>query len=65
MVRWQGSGDLMAVSRSNCYIVVPPDRERFAAGEAITVLFLTRVYVLVRYTLSTECLGAPFYLLAA
>lgn len=38
LVRWQGSGDLMAVSRSNCYIVVPPDREQFAGGEAITVL---------------------------
>ena len=38
LVRWQGSGDLMAVSRANCYIVVPPDRERFAAGEAVTVL---------------------------
>ena len=38
LVRWQGSGDLMAASRANCYIVVPPDRERFAAGEAITIL---------------------------
>ena len=38
LVRWQGSGDLMAASRSNCYIVVPPDREEFAAGEAVTVL---------------------------
>ncbi len=38
IVRWQGSGDLMAVARSNCYIVVPPDREQFAAGEAITIL---------------------------
>jgi molybdopterin molybdotransferase len=38
LVRWQGSGDLMAVARSNCYIVVPPDRERFSAGEAITIL---------------------------
>jgi molybdopterin molybdotransferase len=38
LVRWQGSGDLMAVSQSNCYIVVPPDREQFAAGEAITIL---------------------------
>jgi hypothetical protein len=26
------------VARSNCYIVVPPDRERFAARETITVL---------------------------
>ena len=38
LVRWQGSGDLMAVARSNCYIVVPPDREKLAAGEAITIL---------------------------
>jgi molybdopterin molybdotransferase len=38
LVRWQGSGDLMAASRSNCYIVVPPDRERFEAGETVTVL---------------------------
>jgi len=38
MVRWQGSGDLMAASRANCYIVVPPERERFAAGETMTVL---------------------------
>lgn len=38
LVRWQGSGDLMAASRSNCYIVVPPDRERFEAGESVTVL---------------------------
>jgi molybdopterin molybdotransferase len=38
LVRWQGSGDLMAVAGSNCYIVVPPDREHFAAGDAMTVL---------------------------
>jgi molybdopterin molybdotransferase len=38
LTRWQGSGDLMAVSRSNCYIVVPPERERFAVGEAVAVL---------------------------
>jgi molybdopterin molybdotransferase len=38
LVRWQGSGDLMAVGQSNCYIVVPPDRESFAADEMITLL---------------------------
>ncbi len=38
LIRWQGSGDLMAVSRSNCYIVVPPDLERLAAGETVSVL---------------------------
>ena len=38
IIRWQGSGDLMAVARSNCYLVVPPDREQFASGEVVTVL---------------------------
>jgi molybdopterin molybdotransferase len=38
LVRWQGSGDLLAVSRSNCYIVVPPEIEHFSAGESVTVL---------------------------
>jgi molybdopterin molybdotransferase len=40
LVRWHGSGDLMAAAQANCYIVVPPDRERFAAGEAITIMLL-------------------------
>ena len=38
LIRWQGSGDLMAASKANCYIVVPPDREQFEVGEAVTVL---------------------------
>ncbi len=38
LVRWQGSGDLAAVARSNCYVVVPPDRERIAAGEWVPIL---------------------------
>ena len=38
LVHWQGSGDLMAISHSNCYIVVPPQQERFVAGDAVTVL---------------------------
>jgi molybdopterin molybdotransferase len=38
LLRWQGSGDLMAVSRANCYIVVPPDREQFSTGDTVTVL---------------------------
>ncbi len=38
LVRWQGSGDLMAAARADCYIVVPADCERFEAGEAVTVL---------------------------
>jgi molybdopterin molybdotransferase len=38
LVKWQGSGDLAAVARSNCYVVVPPDREQIAAGEWVPIL---------------------------
>jgi molybdopterin molybdotransferase len=38
LVRWQGSGDIAAVARANCYIVVPPDRERIESGEWMAVL---------------------------
>ncbi len=37
-VPWQGSGDIAARARANCYIVVPPDRERIPAGEWIAVM---------------------------
>lgn len=35
---WQGSGDLAANARSNCYAVIPPDVEKFAAGSVVQVL---------------------------
>ncbi len=38
LVRWQGSGDIAAVARANCYAVIPPDRERIEAGEWVAVL---------------------------
>jgi molybdopterin molybdotransferase len=38
LVRWGGSGDIAATARSNCYVVVPPDRERIPAGEFVPVL---------------------------
>ncbi len=38
VVAWQGSGDLAAASRSNCFLVVPADRPQIAAGETVTVL---------------------------
>jgi molybdopterin molybdotransferase len=38
LVRWQGSGDIAAAARANCYIVVPPDRERLGAGELVNIL---------------------------
>ncbi len=36
--RWHGSGDIAATALSNCFLVVPPDRERVAAGEDVGVL---------------------------
>ena len=38
MVRWQGSGDVAAAARANCYLVVPPDKEKLAAGEMVAIL---------------------------
>jgi molybdopterin molybdotransferase len=38
LVPWQGSGDIAARARANCYIVVPPDREHILAGEWVAVL---------------------------
>jgi molybdopterin molybdotransferase len=38
LVRWQGSGDVAAMARANCFLVVPPDRERLPAGEMVSVL---------------------------
>jgi molybdopterin molybdotransferase len=38
LVRWQGSGDIAALARANCYVVIPPERERIAAGEWVPLL---------------------------
>ena len=38
LVRWQGSGDIAATARANCYIVVPSDREHIATGEWVSIL---------------------------
>ena len=38
LVEWQGSGDMAANARANCYVVLPPERERYVAGDVITVL---------------------------
>jgi len=38
LAAWQGSGDTAALARSNCYLVVPPDREMIPAGEFVSVL---------------------------
>ena len=38
LVPWQGSGDIAAIARANCYIVILPDREHLAAGEWVSVM---------------------------
>jgi molybdopterin molybdotransferase len=35
---WHGSGDVAGSARANCYIVIPSDRERIAAGEWVAVM---------------------------
>jgi molybdopterin molybdotransferase len=38
LVPWQGSGDIAAHTRSNCLLVIPPDREHILPGEWIAVM---------------------------
>jgi len=38
LIGWQGSGDLAANARANCYAVLPPEKIKFMAGEVISVL---------------------------
>jgi molybdopterin molybdotransferase len=37
-LRWQGSGDISALTRANCFLVVPADRADIPAGEKVSVL---------------------------
>jgi molybdopterin molybdotransferase len=38
LVPWQGSGDIAAQARSNCYIVIPAERDCISAGEWVAIL---------------------------
>ena len=38
LVPWQGSGDIAAQARANCYVVIPPDREHIPAGNWIAIM---------------------------
>lgn len=38
LVSWQGSGDIAATARANCYVVIPPDYEQIPAGEWVAVM---------------------------
>ena len=37
-VPWQGSGDLAATARANCFVVIPPQQTAFAVGAEVSVL---------------------------
>lgn len=38
LVPWQGSGDVAATARANCYVVIPQDGDCIPAGEFIAIL---------------------------
>ena len=38
LVPWQGSGDIAATARANCYIVIAEDRDLIPAGEFVPIL---------------------------
>ncbi|MGO9862269.1 MAG: gephyrin-like molybdotransferase Glp [Terriglobales bacterium] len=38
LARWQGSGDIAALARANCYIVIPPECDLIGAGEWVPLL---------------------------
>jgi molybdopterin molybdotransferase len=38
LARWHGSGDVASTAQSNCYIVIPADRDRIPAGEWVAVM---------------------------
>jgi molybdopterin molybdotransferase len=37
-LKWQGSGDVAALGKANCFVVVPMEREKIDAGERVDVL---------------------------
>lgn len=37
-LKWQGSGDVAALSKANCYVIVPAEMDGIEAGEKVNVL---------------------------
>jgi molybdopterin molybdotransferase len=38
LVAWQGSGDLAALARSNCFLVIPEESARLKRGAMVRIL---------------------------
>jgi molybdopterin molybdotransferase len=36
-LKWQGSGDIAALGKANCFLVVPAEREKIDEGESVSV----------------------------
>ena len=37
-LKWQGSGDIAALAKANCFLLVPAERQKIEAGERVSVL---------------------------
>jgi molybdopterin molybdotransferase len=37
-LKWQGSGDIAALARSNCFVVVPAEKQKIEVGERVEVM---------------------------
>jgi molybdopterin molybdotransferase len=37
-LKWHGSGDVPALGRANCFVVVPAEKEKLAVGERVEVI---------------------------
>jgi molybdopterin molybdotransferase len=37
-LKWQGSGDIAALAKANCFLLVPADREKIESGESVSIL---------------------------
>ena len=42
-LHWQGSGDIAALAKANCFLVVPADREKLEIGERVSVFLRKEV----------------------
>src|SRR5580658_354778 len=38
VLKWQGSGDISALARANCFVVVPSEKEKFEVGERVEIM---------------------------
>jgi molybdopterin biosynthesis enzyme len=38
VLKWQGSGDVSALSKANCFVIVPATLEKIGVGERVEVM---------------------------